>query len=193
MSFVSHLTFLTSSRIEHTANDKQTLQNWKRFGSNIVDHYAYPDFYKLSRYPRRFLRYSVNQKHDAHFLVQQSLSRNTMMMSKPQSQVSLTCIAIIRQIMTIHRNSIRWYRRYYRTYNFDSCIISLIDDSLFSRKPDVQHLLGPLRTILASSHPNDTISEELAELLGFDDIELITEILNKREEVLHAVSIAVIT
>ena len=50
-------------------------------------------------------------------------------------------------------------------------------------------LLGSLRPILASSRPNDSISEELAELIGFHDIELVMEILSKREEVLNAVGI----
>jgi len=33
---------------------------------------------------------------------------------------------------------------------------------------------------LASSRPNDAISEELLEMIGFDDIELVMEVLNER-------------
>ena len=49
-----------------------------------------------------------------------------------------------------------------------------------SSKPHIQPLLSALYAVLASSRPNDAISEELLEMIGFDDIELVMEVLNER-------------
>ncbi|KAH8106105.1 Sec63-domain-containing protein [Cristinia sonorae] len=47
-------------------------------------------------------------------------------------------------------------------------------------QPSSSALLEPLNTILCSDRPNEVVSEEVAELLGFDVIELIMDVLNER-------------
>ncbi|KDQ64891.1 hypothetical protein JAAARDRAFT_241300 [Jaapia argillacea MUCL 33604] len=61
---------------------------------------------------------------------------------------------------------------------------SLETDSVLSKllsKPNIQQLLPTVQSILASSRPNEAISEELAEIIGFEDIELVMDILTNRE------------
>ncbi|KAI0321843.1 Sec63-domain-containing protein [Amylostereum chailletii] len=58
-------------------------------------------------------------------------------------------------------------------------------------KPNVEALLGPLREILSSSRSTEAISEELSDLIGFDDIELVMDILQNRDGV--AVDVGVLT
>ncbi|OBZ76331.1 putative helicase mug81 [Grifola frondosa] len=55
-------------------------------------------------------------------------------------------------------------------------------------KPDVAPLLHPLLSILSSARPDDAISEELAEMIGFDNIELVTDILGSRAAVIQEIS-----
>ncbi|KII95222.1 hypothetical protein PLICRDRAFT_661155 [Plicaturopsis crispa FD-325 SS-3] len=55
--------------------------------------------------------------------------------------------------------------------------------SLLIAKPNLEPLLPSLRKILASSSSDDAISAELAELIGFEDIELVMQILNNRTSV----------
>jgi len=43
-------------------------------------------------------------------------------------------------------------------------------------------MLDSVRSILSSGRPDDAISGELAELLGFDELELVTDILNNRDQ-----------
>lgn len=43
-------------------------------------------------------------------------------------------------------------------------------------------MLDSVRSILSSGRPDDAISGELAELLGFDELELATEILSNRSQ-----------
>ncbi|OCH90702.1 Sec63-domain-containing protein [Obba rivulosa] len=47
-------------------------------------------------------------------------------------------------------------------------------------KPNVEPLLKSLLSTLSSPRPDDAISEELAELIGFENIELVMEILSNR-------------
>ncbi|KAF9782806.1 hypothetical protein BJ322DRAFT_172765 [Thelephora terrestris] len=47
-------------------------------------------------------------------------------------------------------------------------------------KPDGHLMLDSVRSILSSGRPDDAISGELAELLGFDNLELVTDILCNR-------------
>ena len=56
------------------------------------------------------------------------------------------------------------------------------------RKPNVKPLLATLRSTLSSHQPNDDISGDLAELVGFDDIELVMEILDNRAFIVQEVS-----
>ncbi|KAL4241461.1 Sec63-domain-containing protein [Abortiporus biennis] len=49
-------------------------------------------------------------------------------------------------------------------------------------KDDVEHLVDALYSILSSNKPNDAISEQLVELIGFDDIDLATSILAQRSD-----------
>ncbi|TFK55802.1 Sec63-domain-containing protein [Heliocybe sulcata] len=63
---------------------------------------------------------------------------------------------------------------------------SELAQSLVSRlisKPNAEPLLNTLHATLSSSRPNDAISEELVEIIGFDDLDLATEILSHRAEV----------
>jgi antiviral helicase SLH1 len=46
-------------------------------------------------------------------------------------------------------------------------------------------MLGSVRSILSSGRPDDTISGELAELLGFDELDLVTDILSNRNQFLE--------
>ena len=56
------------------------------------------------------------------------------------------------------------------------------------RKPDVEHLLPSLVSLLSSSKPDDAISEELVEMIGFDNIELSMQLLAKRQEAVRELS-----
>ncbi|KAI0775993.1 Sec63-domain-containing protein [Trametes elegans] len=55
-------------------------------------------------------------------------------------------------------------------------------------KPDVEHLLPSLLSLLASSRPDDAISEELVEMIGFDNIELSMQLLAKRQDAVTALT-----
>ncbi|KAF9483938.1 Sec63-domain-containing protein [Pholiota conissans] len=52
-------------------------------------------------------------------------------------------------------------------------------------KPEVERLTQSLRTILSSSRTDEEISAELAELLGYDEIELIIHILEDRDSAIE--------
>jgi hypothetical protein len=57
-----------------------------------------------------------------------------------------------------------------------------------TRKSNVEPLFPTLHSTLSSSRPNDGISGDIAELIGFDDIELVMEILDNRASIVQAVS-----
>ncbi|KAI0832546.1 Sec63-domain-containing protein [Trametes gibbosa] len=66
------------------------------------------------------------------------------------------------------------------------------DDSLVSAllsKPDVEHLLPSLVSLLESSKPNEAISEELVEMIGFDNIELSMQLLSRRQDAVRALTV----
>jgi antiviral helicase SLH1 len=48
--------------------------------------------------------------------------------------------------------------------------------------------MATLHSTLSSTRPNDDISADIAELVGFDDIELVMEILDNRATVVQEVS-----
>jgi antiviral helicase SLH1 len=50
-----------------------------------------------------------------------------------------------------------------------------------SRKPNLAPALASIVQIVSSKKSNDEISIELAEIIGFDDIELVSEILADRQ------------
>ncbi|KAH7916335.1 Sec63-domain-containing protein [Hygrophoropsis aurantiaca] len=56
------------------------------------------------------------------------------------------------------------------------------------RKPDVEFWLKPLLTILSSSRPNDEISSEVTDIIGFDDIELVMQLLDQRPSIVKELS-----
>ncbi|KAI9000894.1 Sec63-domain-containing protein [Trametes punicea] len=58
---------------------------------------------------------------------------------------------------------------------------SIVSD-LLSRKPEVEHLLPSLLSLLSSPKPDEAISEELVEMIGFDNIELSMHLIAKRGE-----------
>ena len=55
------------------------------------------------------------------------------------------------------------------------------DDSS-NRKPDGHLMLDSVRSILLSGQSDDAISGELAELVGFDELELVSSILSDRDQ-----------
>ena len=57
-------------------------------------------------------------------------------------------------------------------------------DNSPNRKPDGHLMLGSVRSILSSGRSDDEISGELAELLGFDQLELVSDILSNRGQFL---------
>jgi hypothetical protein len=61
-----------------------------------------------------------------------------------------------------------------------------LDDHL--SKGEAQALLQPLQTLLSSQRSTDDIQIELAELIGFDDLELVTDIIEQRSVVTSEVS-----
>lgn len=62
-----------------------------------------------------------------------------------------------------------------------------VNSYAFHRKPQIEPLLQPLNSLLSSSRPNDSISEELAEMIGFEEIELVMEILSERDSICQEV------
>lgn len=56
-----------------------------------------------------------------------------------------------------------------------------------ARKPDITSLLPTLNAILSSPQPDDAISGELIEFLGYDEFELTTEILQDRTTLVEEV------
>lgn len=51
------------------------------------------------------------------------------------------------------------------------------------RKPSLEPLLPSLLSVISSQRENDVISNELVEMLGFDEIELVMHILEHRQDV----------
>lgn len=60
----------------------------------------------------------------------------------------------------------------------------------FHRLPSASSLLAPLNSILASERASDTVSGEIVELLGFDEINLVMDILCNRQAVSREVAIS---
>lgn len=56
---------------------------------------------------------------------------------------------------------------------------------LQNRKPDGHLIFDSVRLTLSSGRPDDVISGELAELLGFDELELVSDILSNRSQFLE--------
>ena len=56
------------------------------------------------------------------------------------------------------------------------------------RKATLRDILPALSTILSSKDSDESISEQVLEVIGFDDIELVTEILADRTSIAQAVS-----
>ncbi|KAG5340976.1 hypothetical protein C0989_012350 [Termitomyces sp. Mn162] len=54
---------------------------------------------------------------------------------------------------------------------------------VFYRKKNLSPLLDSIRTIISSNREDDVISGELAEIIGFDDIDLVMDILKDRSAV----------
>ena len=48
------------------------------------------------------------------------------------------------------------------------------------REPKLQPILSHLHAALASRDSNEAISEDLFDMIGYDDVEMIVEILDKR-------------
>lgn len=55
-------------------------------------------------------------------------------------------------------------------------------------KPDIEPILQPLHSILSSNAPDERISEELVEMIGFDEIELAMDLLKERRHIAQEVS-----
>ncbi|KAG6911722.1 hypothetical protein DXG01_007972 [Tephrocybe rancida] len=65
------------------------------------------------------------------------------------------------------------------SFGTSSCVARLL------QKPDVRPLLKSLRTILSSPREDDLISGDLVEIIGFDDIDLVMDILKDRGTVMQ--------
>ncbi|KAI9056561.1 Sec63-domain-containing protein [Trametes sanguinea] len=66
------------------------------------------------------------------------------------------------------------------------------DDAIVSAllsKPEIEHVLPSLVSLLSSHKPDETISEELVEMIGFDNIELAMQLLAKRQEAVRELSL----
>ncbi|KAJ3002623.1 hypothetical protein NUW54_g5749 [Trametes sanguinea] len=66
------------------------------------------------------------------------------------------------------------------------------DDAIVSAllsKPEIEHVLPSLVSLLSSHKPDETISEELVEMIGFDDIELAMHLLAKRQEAVRELNL----
>lgn len=57
--------------------------------------------------------------------------------------------------------------------------------NVFERLPNADSLLPSLQYILASNKTDEEISVEAAELLGFENIELVTEVISKRRDAMN--------
>lgn len=55
------------------------------------------------------------------------------------------------------------------------------------RNPQIESLFLSLNSLLSSSRPNESISEELAEMIGFENIDLVLEMLDGRESICYEV------
>lgn len=56
------------------------------------------------------------------------------------------------------------------------------------RVPQLEHVLEPLLSLLSSEQTNDAISEELVEIIGFDHMDLSTELLERRADARDQIS-----
>jgi antiviral helicase SLH1 len=54
-----------------------------------------------------------------------------------------------------------------------------------------KEVIEAISDLLSSTHPDDAISGELADLVGFEDIELVADLLTSRSYFVNAVSIAI--
>jgi hypothetical protein len=64
--------------------------------------------------------------------------------------------------------------------------------STYCRNLQVPDLANSILALLASQRPSDAISEELAELLGFDNFDLAADILANRPVILAEASIILV-
>ena len=68
----------------------------------------------------------------------------------------------------------------------DACILPIIH-AQYIRLPNVDTLLSSLDAVLSSSRLDDAIQEELLDLIGFDHLVLITDVLQERSVVAREV------
>lgn len=68
----------------------------------------------------------------------------------------------------------------------DVCILPIIH-AQYTRLPNADTLLSSLDAVLSSSRPDDAIQEELLDLIGFDHLDLITDVLQERSAVAREV------
>jgi hypothetical protein len=61
------------------------------------------------------------------------------------------------------------------------------------RKPQLHDLLPTIKSLLRSSRPVDVISEELLEIIGFEDVELVTDIMQHQNKVAELVRACILT
>lgn len=72
-----------------------------------------------------------------------------------------------------------------------ACVKSLHTTSwayAVASKSQIEPLLVSVHSLISSSRPNESISEELAEMIGFDEIELVMDMLNERTQLSQDVS-----
>ena len=73
-----------------------------------------------------------------------------------------------------------------------SCVFTQFPFRLFlipDRHPTVQLAAESVTTILQSKRPDDDISNELVELLGFEDIGLVMELIHNRSQIVEQLAV----
>jgi N-terminal helicase PWI domain len=59
-----------------------------------------------------------------------------------------------------------------------------------NRHPKLQLATEPVTAILQSERPNDDISSELVELLGFEEVELVMELISNRSKIVEHLAVS---
>lgn len=82
------------------------------------------------------------------------------------------------------------FLKFCRVYSLNNVFFhSRTNPSLVHRKFTSEAFLEPLHSLLSSSRPDDEISGELAELVGFDNIDLSMQLLANRHEAAQQISV----
>ncbi|TFK43400.1 Sec63 Brl domain-containing protein [Crucibulum laeve] len=127
----------------------------------------------------------VNSSQDAHTGDGRSLEEWGAFINTIEHTIPMDRLEEHSQFAEVERNQsstvLQLYQDRTNTENF-----SLIHN--LYQKPNSRLLLENLLSILSSLHPNEEISGEVAELVGFQDIEIVMEIINNRSTITQELS-----